>query len=36
MGASEGGHCYMFKEREEDCYKRRPVMENSKSSDTAQ
>lgn len=30
MGASEGGHCYMFKERENDCYKRRQVMENEK------
>lgn len=28
MGASEGGHCYMFRERVDDCYKRRPVMEN--------
>lgn len=30
MGASEGGHCYMFKDLEDDCYKRRPVVENGK------
>lgn len=36
MGASEGGHCYMFRERVEDCYKRRPVEENADFREPAQ